>query len=78
MPRLFMDGVANTIQKFHDKKRRIEYAKIKRNLGMPQDEKIESDASTPKRKKDASWDCSIGKLKNVLAGYNLEAQVNLE
>ena len=34
IPRLFMDVICNLIHKFHDKKRRIEYCRIKRHLGI--------------------------------------------
>ncbi len=34
IPRMFMVPVCNMMNKFHDKKRRIEYAKIKKMLNL--------------------------------------------
>lgn len=38
IPRLFMNPVYGSINRFHDKRRRLEYARIKRNLGLPDDD----------------------------------------
>lgn len=37
IPRLFMKNVQHTIYKFHEKKRRIDYALIKKQLGIVED-----------------------------------------
>ncbi|KAM3131762.1 hypothetical protein pb186bvf_016158 [Paramecium bursaria] len=70
IPRLFMTKVYVTINKFHEKKRRIEYAAIKRKLNIP-----DEDTKSPKKKqkpKQSDDDCSVGQLKHLLKDLNLE------
>lgn len=38
IPRLFMKPVFTSINRFHDKRRRLEYARIKRGLGLPDED----------------------------------------
>lgn len=40
IPRMFMPHLCKTIHKFHDKRRRLEYAKIKRQLGIMNDDEL--------------------------------------
>lgn len=40
IPRMFMPHLCKTIHKFHDKRRRLEYAKIKRQLGIVNDDEL--------------------------------------
>jgi hypothetical protein len=63
IPRLFMLGVCATIHKFHDKRRRLEYAKIKQQLGIQNDDRIQSESTTPHyQRKSESKDCSVRQL----------------
>ncbi|CAK78707.1 unnamed protein product (macronuclear) [Paramecium tetraurelia] len=79
IPRLFMQKVYITINKFHEKKRRIEYANIKRRLNIP-DEDIQQSQKKEKKKKQqhSDEDVTVGQLKHLLKDLKLDTNSYLQ
>ncbi|CAD8137906.1 unnamed protein product [Paramecium pentaurelia] len=79
IPRLFMQKVYITINKFHEKKRRIEYANIKRRLNIP-DEDIQQPKKKEKKKKQqhSDEDVTVGQLKHLLKDLKLDTYSYLQ
>ncbi|CAD8044060.1 unnamed protein product [Paramecium primaurelia] len=79
IPRLFMQKVYITINKFHEKKRRIEYANIKRRLNIP-DEDIQKPKTKEKKKKQqhSDEDVTVGQLKHLLKDLKLDTYSYLQ
>ncbi|CAD8054271.1 unnamed protein product [Paramecium sonneborni] len=78
IPRLFMQNVYLTINKFHEKKRRLEYANIKRKLNIP-DEDIQPEKKKEKKKpKHSDEDLTIGQLKYLLKDLKLDTNSYLQ
>lgn len=72
IPRMFMFKICKTIHKFHDRRRRLEYAKIKGRLGIANDDHIYSESTfLGNRKSQQSQDCSAQHLKYMLRGVDL-------
>ncbi|CAD8140278.1 unnamed protein product [Paramecium octaurelia] len=72
IPRLFMQKVYITINKFHEKKRRIEYANIKRKLNIPDEDIQPSKKKEKKKQKHSDEDLSVGQLKHLLKDLKLD------
>ncbi|CAD8132022.1 unnamed protein product [Paramecium pentaurelia] len=77
IPRLFMQNVYLTINKFHEKKRRLEYANIKRKLNIP-DEDQPSKKKEKKKQKHSDEDLTIGQLKYLLKDLKLDTNSYLQ
>ncbi|CAK92447.1 unnamed protein product (macronuclear) [Paramecium tetraurelia] len=74
IPRLFMQKVYITINKFHEKKRRIEYANIKRKLNIPDEDLLQQPAKIKEKKKQkhSDEDVSVAQLKHLLKDLKLD------
>ncbi|CAK72689.1 unnamed protein product (macronuclear) [Paramecium tetraurelia] len=77
IPRLFMQNVYLTINKFHEKKRRLEYANIKRKLNIP-DEDQPLKKKEKKKQKHSDEDLTIGQLKYLLKDLKLDTNSYLQ
>ncbi|CAD8146044.1 unnamed protein product [Paramecium pentaurelia] len=78
IPRLFMQKVYITINKFHEKKRRIEYANIKRRLNIPDEDIQPSKKKEKKKQKHSDEDLSVGQLKHLLKDLKLDTNSYLQ
>ncbi|CAD8076496.1 unnamed protein product [Paramecium sonneborni] len=78
IPRLFMQNVYLTINKFHEKKRRLEYANIKRKLNIPDEDVQPSKKKEKKKQKHSDEDLTIGQLKYLLKDLKLDTNSYLQ
>ncbi|CAD8047011.1 unnamed protein product [Paramecium sonneborni] len=78
IPRLFMQKVYITINKFHEKKRRIEYANIKRKLNIPDEDIQPSKKKDKKKQKHSDEDLTVGQLKHLLKDLKLDTNSYLQ
>ncbi|CAD8046171.1 unnamed protein product [Paramecium sonneborni] len=78
IPRLFMQKVYITINKFHEKKRRIEYGNIKRKLNIPDEDIQPSKKKEKKKQKHSDEDLTVGQLKHLLKDLKLDTNSYLQ